>query len=204
MESAEVLDLCRESGAMLEGHFELSSGLHSDCYVQCARLLMEPRDAERAGIAFAQKLGEARASIDVVVGPALGAVVWAHEVARALGVRALFTERVDGEMCLRRGFELAPAERVLVVEDALTTGRSARETIAVVEALGARVVHVGSIVDRSGSGGRPFADEGLPFTALAEVRAKTWQPEACPLCARGDRAIKPGSRPRGRVGGPTA
>ena len=203
MQSTEVLELCRESGAMLEGHFELSSGLHSDRYVQCARLLMEPRRAERVAAAFAQRLGNARGGIEVVVGPALGAVVWAHEVARALGLRALFTERVDGEMCLRRGFELGAGERALVVEDALTTGRSARETIAVVEATGARVVHVGAIVDRSG-GGRPFAREGLPFTALAEVRAQTWKPEECPLCARGEGAVKPGSRPRGRVGGPTA
>src|SRR5262245_7490922 len=147
MEAAQVLDLFRSSRALLEGHFQLSSGRHSNQYFQCALLLAEPRHAERLAREVASKL---TVRPDLVVGPALGAVVWAQEVARVLGTRAFFTERVDGAMALRRGFALAPGERVLVVEDVLTTGGSVREVAKVVREHGGSVVGVASIVNRSG------------------------------------------------------
>ncbi len=192
MNDAQVLDLCRESQALLEGHFLLSSGRHSNQYFQCARLLQEPARAEKLARALAQKI---TAEVDVVVGPAMGAVVWAHEMARALGVRALFTERADGAFTLRRGFELAPGERVLVVEDVLTTGGSAREVLALLRELGARPVAVGAIVNRSG--GNPFEADELPLFTLAAVQAQSWTPADCPLCAsgKGGVPVKPGSRP---------
>ncbi len=193
MESGRVLELLRESDALLEGHFALSSGRHSDRYFQCAKVLQHPSHAGELARGLAASLAGAGLEVDVVVGPAMGAVVWSYAVANALGVRSLFTERVDGAMALRRGFELGAGERVLVVEDALTTGGSAREAIAVVRAHGARVVAVGSVVNRSG--GNPFEAEGLPLFALCEVSAETWEPAACPLCAQGTRAVKPGSRP---------
>ncbi len=193
MDSARVLELLRQSEAMLEGHFELSSGNHSDRYFQCAKVLQHPALAHELSRGLAQAVREHGLGVDVVVGPALGAVVWSFTVAEALGVRSLFTERKDGAMCLRRGFALERGERVLIVEDALTTGGSARETLAVVQDHGARVVGVGSLVDRSG--GNPFAADGVPLLALCQVRAELWKPDACPLCARGTPAVKPGSRP---------
>lgn len=190
MEESRVLDHLRQSKALLEGHFLLSSGLHSNRYFQCARVLQYPdRAGELAGgLAHAMPW-----AIDVVVGPALGAVVWSQEVGRALGCRALFTERQGGEMTLRRGFEIDPSERVLVVEDVVTTGRSAREAIDVVRGFGAQVVGVGSIVNRSG--GNPFEDLGLELQALCEVEVHTWEADDCPLCAEGRELVKPGSRP---------
>jgi orotate phosphoribosyltransferase len=193
-----VLALFRETGAMLEGHFELSSGLHSERYFQCALLLAEPRRAERLAQALAQKIEARREKkYDVVIGPALGAVIWAHEVARALGARALFTERKDGPMSLRRGFTLKPGERVLVVEDVLTTGGSAREVIEVMRGFDVPAAGVAAIINRSG--GNPFAKDGLSLTALAEVEVRTWKREECALCKAGGKAVKPGSR-----GGPAA
>ena len=188
MDAAEVFELFRASGAMLEGHFELSSGLHSDRYFQCALLLQNPRRAER----LAQGLAPRIPKVDLVVGPALGAVTWAHEMARALGVDAIFTERKDGEMVLRRGFTIEPGTKVLVVEDVLTTGGSAKEVLRVLKQLGADVVAVGSILNRSG--GNPFEEFGLPLFCLAEAEVQTWDPADCPLCAGGTAAIKPGSR----------
>jgi orotate phosphoribosyltransferase len=193
LDQARVLGSLRETGALLEGHFELSSGLHSDRYFQCARVLQHPARAEELARALARRLEELlEEPCEVVVGPALGAVTWAHEVARALGVRGMFTERREGRMELRRGFELAPKERVLIVEDVVTTGGSARETAACVRAAGARPVAVGAIVDRSGR--NPFEDLGLPLCALAAVEAGAWKPDACPLCAAGRPVEKPGSR----------
>lgn len=188
MEAAQVFELFRESGAMLEGHFELSSGLHSDRYFQCALLLQNPRRAERLAKALAPRIP----AVELVVGPALGAVTWAHEMARALGVDGIFTERKDGEMVMRRGFTIEPGTRVLVVEDVLTTGGSAKEVLHVLRDLDADVVAVGSILNRSG--GNPFEDFGLPLYCLAEAQVQTWKPAECPLCAAGGAAIKPGSR----------
>ena len=163
-----------------------------------SRRLWSPR-AELTARALAVKVRARTEGIDVVVGPALGAVTWAHEMARALGVRSMFTERKDGEMCLRRGFAFEPGERVLVVEDVLTTGGSAREVVRVVRSLGAAPVHVGAILNRSG--GNPFTEDGLELSALASVEAEVWKPEECPLCAAGSEALKPGSRPGAGVGG---
>ncbi|HEY7172708.1 MAG TPA: orotate phosphoribosyltransferase [Vicinamibacterales bacterium] len=185
----ELLDLFRKSGALLEGHFRLSSGLHSTGYLQCALVLQTPSDAERLGQAIAARVRELRPT--VVLSPALGGVVIGHEVARALGIRALFAERQDGVLTLRRGFMISETDRVLVVEDVLTTGGSTRETMQVASAAGGRVVAVASIVDRSG-GAAAF---DVPFHALLAVDLPTYQPDACPLCAKGQPVIKPGSRP---------
>jgi orotate phosphoribosyltransferase len=185
----EMLDLFRKSGALLEGHFRLSSGLHSTGYLQCALVLQSPPDAERLGQAIAARVRDLRPT--VVLSPALGGVVIGHEVARALGVRALFAERQDGILTLRRGFMVSETDRVLVVEDVLTTGSSTRETMQVATAAGGRVVGVAAIVDRS-SGAAAFE---VPFHALLAVDLPTYQPEACPLCAKGQPVVKPGSRP---------
>jgi orotate phosphoribosyltransferase len=193
MNQEQVLEACRRSGAMLEGHFQLSSGLHSDRYFQCALLLADPMRAGEMARAIALRVEDRP---DLVVGPALGAVVWAHEVARALERNAFFTERVDGAMALRRGFCLEAGQRVLVVEDVTTTGGSVREVLKVVRAARALPIGVAAIVNRSGVR-NPFEDDDLPFWCLAEVEALSWTPDECPLCASGARgpALKPGSRP---------
>src|SRR5437899_3892438 len=185
----ELLDLFRRSGALLEGHFRLSSGLHSTGYLQCALVLQIPADAERLGQAIASRVRELRPT--VVLSPALGGVVIGHEVGRALGVRALFAERQDGELTLRRGFVIAENDRVLVVEDVLTTGGSTRETMQVARASGGQVVGAASIVNRSG--GR--AEFDVPFASLVDVDLPTYEPDKCPLCAQGLPVVKPGSRP---------
>jgi len=188
VEEREILQIFRQHQALLEGHFVLSSGLHSDRYIQCALVLQHPAVAAQLGRELATKLGDTGAS--VVVAPALGGILVAHEVARALGLRALFTERQDGRMVLRRGFSLAPEEPVLVVEDVITTGGSTRETVAAVERAGGKVVAAGSLVDRSGGG----ADLGLPRAALLTLTVQNYQPDQCPLCRKGVPAVKPGSR----------
>jgi orotate phosphoribosyltransferase len=193
LDQPRVLDLFRESGAMLEGHFLLSSGLHSDRYFQCALLLEHPARAEVLARELARQIREKIAQpFDVVIGPALGAVTWAYEVGRALDCRAQFTERKGDEMELRRGFVVKPTDRVLVVEDVLTTGGSAREVIDVLGTFGVRPQAMGCIVNRSG--GNPFAADKLPLFELARVDVKTWKSDDCPLCRAGSVAIKPGSR----------
>ena len=184
----ELLDLYRRSGALLEGHFRLTSGLHSPGYLQCALVLQHPRHAEALGRAIADRVGELGAT--VVLSPALGGVVIGQEVGRALGVRAIFAERQDGTLALRRGFTLAATDRVHVVEDVMTTGGSTRETIEVAKAAGGQVVGTASIVDRSGGTIR----FDVPFTALLEIALPTYEPEQCPLCAQGLAVVKPGSR----------
>jgi orotate phosphoribosyltransferase len=179
----------RKSGALLEGHFRLSSGLHSNGYLQSALVLQHPQSAEQLGRAIADQVRELRAT--VVLSPALGGVVIGQEVGRALGVRALFAERQDGALMLRRGFMLSESDRVLVVEDVCTTGGSTRETMQVATAAGGQVVGAAAIVDRSG--GRATFD--VPFQALLNVDLPTYQPDACPLCAQGLPVVKPGSRP---------
>ena len=192
-----VLDTFRRRGALLEGHFRLTSGLHSPGYLQSALVLQYPEDAEMCGEALAERVrayvgagGLEASGPHAVLSPALGGIVIGHEVARALGVRALFAERQEGRLVLRRGFALEPGERVLVVEDVVTTGGSTRETIDVARAAGALVIGAAAIIDRSG--GRQTLD--VPFAALATVALPTYQPEACPLCAQGTPAVKPGSR----------
>ena len=188
----DLLELFKERGAVLDGHFLLSSGLHSPRYVQCARVLMDPALATRLGADLARGLESVLEGSrpDAVVAPALGGVLVAHEVARAFGCRGLFTERHDGVMTLRRGFSLEPDERVVVVEDAITTGKSTREVIDAVRASGARVIAVGSLVDRSVG----EVEFGVPRRSLLRLEVPTWDPGACPLCAAGSRPEKPGSR----------
>ena len=189
MTEAEVLAMFRRSGALLEGHFKLSSGLHSPGYLQCARVLMHPRDAEALGNALGAAVREFGATL--VLSPAMGGIVIGQEVARALDVPAPFAERADGVLTLRRGFSIDPADRVLIVEDVVTTGGSTRETMAVARAAGATVVAACSIVDRSG--GNPGLD--VPYRALLPMTVPAYAPERCPLCAQGLELVKPGSRP---------
>ena len=190
--SEELLHLFQEREALLEGHFLLSSGLHSPRYLQCARVLMDPAIATSLGAALAERLQPllGDASPTVVVAPALGGVLVAHEVARRLECRGLFTERHEGAMTLRRGFVLEEDEPTVVVEDVITTGGSTREVIEAVRACGARVLAAGSLVDRSGGA----ADVGVPRSSLLELEVPTWSPEECPLCAGGSAPVKPGSR----------
>lgn len=188
MTETEVLSLFRRSGALLDGHFRLTSGLHSPGYLQCALVLQHPRDAEALGAALGSRVGSLGAQ--AVLSPALGGIVIGQEVGRALGVRAIFAERQDAALTLRRGFTLEPGEKVLVVEDVVTTGGSTRETMDVARAAGAVVVGACAIVDRSG--GRQ--NLAVPFHALLPMDVKTYAPEACPLCAQGLPVVKPGSR----------
>jgi orotate phosphoribosyltransferase len=183
-----VLDRFRRVGALLEGHFRLTSGLHSPGYLQCALVLQHPAEAEACGAGIADRVRHLNPQ--VVLSPALGGIVIGQEVGRALGIRAVFAERQDGKLMLRRGFTLSPGDRVLVVEDVVTTGGSTRETIDVARAQGATVVGAASIIDRSG--GQLNLD--VPFIALAPVALPTYQPESCPLCAEGKPVVKPGSR----------
>lgn len=186
----DFLSLFKERGALLEGHFLLSSGLHSPRYVQCARVLMDPALATRLGAALAGALRPVlKAPPSAVVAPAVGGVLVAHEVARAFGVRGLFTERQDGAMTLRRGFVLDADEPVVVVEDAITTGGSTREVMDAVRGLGGRVEAVGSLIDRSGG-----VDLGVPLRSLVRLDVPTYPADSCPLCAAGSAAVKPGSR----------
>ena len=187
--------LMTRTAAVLDGHFLLSSGLHSDRYIQCARLLQHPVLAGQVGKQLAAELQKctapnAAAPVDAVVGPALGGIVIAHEVARHLGVRAIFAERESGTgtLALRRGFSLEPGERVFIVEDVVTTGLSARETATLVESLGARVLAFGAVVERT-------RDHGLrPFASLWQVQPRLFSSGTCPLCAAGTPLSKPGSR----------
>jgi orotate phosphoribosyltransferase len=177
-------------GALKRGHFLLSSGLHSPAYVQCALYLESPERAARAGRGIASELEALR--VDSVLSPALGGVIIGHEVARALGVPFRFCEREGEKMALRRGFSIAAGERVAVVEDVVTTGKSTLETAALAEAAGAEVVAIGSIIDRSG-GRHGFA---RPYAALLALDLPTWPGTDCPLCREGTTAVKPGSRPQ--------
>ena len=189
MEHEAVLGQFRRLGALLEGHFRLSSGLHSPAYLQCALVLQHPAEAEALGRALAAQIGAVQAT--AVLSPALGGLIIGHEVARALGVKAIFAERVDGALTLRRGFDLTPGDRVVVVEDVVTTGGSTRETMEVARAKGATVVAAAAVINRSGSA----SPVDVPFAALAAITPPTWQSDACPLCAQGIAVTKPGSRP---------
>jgi orotate phosphoribosyltransferase len=199
MDSREdLLRMFETAGAVRRGHFELSSGLHSGTYVQCALVLQYPRFAERLGHALAALFSDAR--IDAVVSPAMGGLIIGQEVARALpatrdaiggGVPAMFVERdASGSMTMRRGFSLQPDQHVLVVEDVWTTGGSTQEAIHVVEEAGGRVVAAGALIDRSG-GQIEFPVES---NALIELKIASYEPDDCPLCRQGTAAVKPGSR----------
>jgi orotate phosphoribosyltransferase len=191
----ELLDLYRRSGALLEGHFRLTSGLHSPGYLQCALVLQYPQHAEALGRAIAERTRDWHPT--VVLSPALGGVVIGHEVARALGVRAIFAERQDGALTLRRGFIIGETDRVLVVEDVVTTGGSTRETMQVAKAAGGRVVGAASIVNRGASAGsgQGLAGADEQYVSLLEIALPTYEPATCPLCAQGLAVVKPGSRP---------
>jgi orotate phosphoribosyltransferase len=184
----EVLEIYRSTGALLTGHFLLSSGLHSDRYLQSALVLQLPDIATKlcAGLAAHFK-GQ---GIEAVIAPALGGVFVSHETARALGVRALFAERVNGDLTLRRGFTIKPGERILVVEDVITTGKSTRETIEVVTRAGGVVIAAASLVDRSGG----KAELGVPYRSLVTLDVPTYAAESCPMCKEGSAPVKPGSR----------
>jgi orotate phosphoribosyltransferase len=190
-----ILALFEKTGAYLRGHFRLTSGLHSPEYLQCAKILQYPCHAETLGADLAARFREhpVATEVDLVVAPALGGLIIGHEVARALGVRFIFTERDagSGKMTLRRGFSVEPGEVAVLVEDVVTTGGSSREVVEVLRAAGARVSLAGSIIDRSGG----TADVGAPRVALATLRVVAYKVEECPLCAAGQPVVKPGSRP---------
>jgi len=212
--AAAVLDRFRRAHALLEGHFRLTSGLHSPGYLQCALVLQHPREAEALGAAIADRVRDL--GVQTVLSPALGGIVIGQEVGRALGVRAIFAERQDGRLMLRRGFVLERGERVLVVEDVVTTGGSTRETIDLAREAGATVVAAAAIIDRRenpnpksqnpnpksqnpdadrlGSGIWNLGFDEVPFYALAQVSLPTYDPAACPLCLAGQPVVKPGSR----------
>jgi orotate phosphoribosyltransferase len=189
MRADEVLERFRRTGALLEGHFILTSGLHSSNYLQCALVLQHPPEAESFARAIAEQF--TGRGIETVVAPAIGGLVIGYETARALNARSIWTERdAGGAMTLRRGFTVRPGESVLIVEDVITTGGSTRETIEAMRAAGASVVGAASIIDRSG--GR--ADVGVPRIALATLDVPALAPTVCPACQRGEQAVKPGSR----------
>lgn len=190
MEPEKVIDEFKQTGALLEGHFQLTSGLHSTVYLQCALVLQFPEKAENFARAIAQKFSTA--GIRLVASPAIGGIIIGHEVARALGARFIWTEREAGEMTLRRGFTVAPGERTLVVEDVVTTGGSTRETVEALKRAGADVVGAASIIDRSGGS----AEVGVPRVALVTLKVVSVEPEMCDACRMGDTAVKPGSRKR--------
>jgi orotate phosphoribosyltransferase len=192
MKADEVRRHFEETGALLTGHFRLSSGLHSDRYLQCALVLMWPERAEALGAGLAALLRPFGAT--AVVSPALGGVVIGQEVGRGLKVRALFTERVEGSFTLRRGFTVEPGEKVAVAEDVVTTGKSTREVIDVVRAAGGDVVACGAIVDRRAAAGRTGHVDGIPFRALLSLDVPAWEAAACPLCSKGEPLTAPGSR----------
>jgi orotate phosphoribosyltransferase len=188
LQDQEVIEKFRAAGALLEGHFLLSSGLHSTKYLQCALVLQDPAQAEEFGRAIATHFQDQ--NIQLVASPAIGGIIIGHEVARALGARFLWTEREGGTMTLRRGFSVAPGERTLVVEDVVTTGGSTRETIETLRAAGAEVIGAASIIDRSSGA----ADVGASRVALARLDIPSVDPSACEACLRGELGFRPGSR----------
>jgi len=188
LNAEQVIDQFRKTGALLEGHFQLSSGLHSTVYLQCALVLQFPENAEAFGKAIAEKFqGQ---GIQLVASPAIGGIVIGHEVARALGARFVWTERETGRMTLRRGFTVAPGEKTLVVEDVITTGGSTRDTIEALTRAGANVIAAASIIDRSAGS----ADVGVPLTALASLKVLSVEAAVCDACKLGEPVVKPGSR----------
>jgi orotate phosphoribosyltransferase len=188
MNSEQILEHFRQTNALLEGHFVLSSGLHSPQYLQCALALQNPTDAAKFGNRFAEFF--INETIDTVASPAIGGLIIGYAVASALNARFIWTERENGVMTVRRGFSVEQAERILVVEDVITTGGSTRECIAALESRGGKIAAAASIIDRSGGA----ADVGVPRISLVSLEVPSFKPEECPLCERGDKAVKPGSR----------
>ena len=187
----QVLDEFRDADALLEGHFILSSGLHSRTYLQCARVLMDTRRAARLAEALGAKIKDnIDEDIDCVVAPAMGGLIIGHEVARALNVDSMFLERTDGEFTLRRGFHLSENANVVIIEDIVTTGLSSREAIAAIGAHGGRVVGAGCLIDRSGG----MADDGVSLASLASITVETFEADNAPADLADVPAVKPGSR----------
>jgi len=197
MASSDILALFRENGALLEGHFGLTSGRHSPVYLQCAQVLQHPAIARKLGSDLGRKVLESfsfpgEKGIDLVVSPAVGGIVIGQEVAAHLGARAIFSERVDGKMVFRRGFTVTPGERVLAVEDVITTGGSIRETAELAAASGGNVVGTASIAHRYIE--KPVNPTKFPHASLLQIHAPAYDPDGCPLCREGISVEKPGSR----------
>ena len=190
MRTEQLIEKFKTTGALLEGHFVLTSGLHSTVYLQCALVLQFPDQAQEFGHAIAENFQDQ--GVQLVASPAIGGIVIGHEVARALGARFVWTERESGKMTLRRGFTIAPGEKTLVVEDVITTGGSTRDTIAALQEAGADVIGAASIIDRSAGA----ADVGVSRIALATLAVPSVEPSVCEACQRGEVAVKPGSRKR--------
>jgi orotate phosphoribosyltransferase len=193
-QAESILEIFRSTGAYLQGHFRLTSGLHSAEYLQCALVLQHPAAAEKLGRLLAEELRQcAPGGAKLIVSPALGGLIIGHEVARAMGARFLFTERDPNtkEMALRRGFTVSPGEPALVVEDVITTGGSTQDVIEALTVAGAKVLAAGSIIDRSGG----HANVGVPRVSLATLQVAAHYPDKCPMCALGTPVVKPGSRP---------
>lgn len=188
MNSKQILEKFRDTNALLEGHFILSSGLHSTKYLQCALALQYPMDAAKYGKAIAEHFVDA--GIETIASPAIGGLVIGYEVAKALNIRFIWTERKEGIMTLRRGFSIKKDEKILAIEDVITTGGSIKECIDVLKENGGNVTNTASIIDRSG--GR--ADVGVPRISLVELDVPSYEKEDCPMCAEGTEAVKPGSR----------
>lgn len=184
----QAIELFKKSGALLEGHFRLTSGRHSNRYVQCAQVLQYPEYTSELCAEIASRFRES--GPELVIGPAMGGILVAYETARHLGVKNLFTERENGAMALRRGFSIEPGTRVLVVEDVVTTGGSVKEVIDLMRSMGAQLVGVGVLVDRSAG----KVDFGVPMEAVISMEVPSWPEETCPLCKEGIPAVKPGSR----------
>ncbi len=194
MNATEALRHFEETEALLSGHFRLSSGLHSDKYLQCARVLQWPARAGALGAALGEKLSGL--GIDAVVSPAMGGLIIGHEVGRALSLRAIFAERVNGAFTFRRGLGLEPGEKVVVIEDVVTTGGSTREVLALVRSLGVEAVACAAVVDRrdAAAGGGTQILEGLPFRSILRMEVPTWDEASCPYCRLGEAIASPGSR----------
>lgn len=188
MTKERVMEILKEAGVLLEGHFLLTSGRHSDKYLQCARIFQDTRYSEELCAALAEKFKNQ--GIDLVIGPAIGAISMSYEVSRQLGVKNIFAERENGVMTLRRSFTIEPGQKVLVVEDVVTTGGSVREVIDVVRNCGGEVVGVGVVVDRTGG----KIDFGVPLASVISLDVVSYTPEECPLCKAGKPLVKPGSR----------
>ena len=186
MTNEQILKIFKDTGVMLEGHFLLTSGRHSDKYMQCAKLFQNADISEM----FAKELAAKFSGVELVAGPAIGGIILAYEVSRQLGVPNIFAERQNGEMTLRRGFSVPKGAKVLVVEDVVTTGGSVKEVVALLQSLGAEVVGVGSIVDRSNGN----VDFGVPFEAVLSMEVVSYDAQDCPICKTGIPAVKPGSR----------
>ena len=199
----DVEEVYKEAGALLEGHFILSSGNHSNRYLQSAKVLEDPKRAEKLAVELAKQIRESGLEVDTVCAPALGGLLAGYELARALGVRSIFVERKEGKMQLRRGFEVEPGEKILICEDIITTGGSAMEAAEIIEELGADVVGFAALANRgfcarkdSGKEAKPECrlPTDKPFFALADFEFEMYTPDSCPMCEAGSKAVKPGSR----------